>query len=230
MRGYRRKRRIGNTGSAGVLAIAIIMMLACLKETILYIIVGILVIAIVMVSVKLYRYKNTQDGAAENSTQEEKYDEESVEKKDEEVVNETVYVSKQCIMSECEKEFYLAFKEAIGEKYIIHPQINLASLIKKEGDFRYQNELFRNIDFGIFDTEYNIMLLIEINDRTHEQRERIERDQKVRDICEKAEIKLITFWTKYGINSEYIKKRLGEYLDLGAEENSQLSDIKGETK
>ncbi len=49
------------------------------------------------------------------------------------------------------------------------PQVNLASIIKKEKDFptQYQNELYRNIDFGIFDKDtMEVKLLIEINDKT----------------------------------------------------------------
>ena len=48
----------------------------------------------------------------------------------------------------------------------------------------------------------------------HTQPERIERDKKVAFICAQAGIPLITFWTKYGINEIYIKKRLYKYLQL----------------
>ena len=47
--------------------------------------------------------------------------------------------------------FYKIFVELENELDIkVHPQLNLASVIKKETSNRYINELFRNIDFGIF--------------------------------------------------------------------------------
>ena len=127
---------------------------------------------------------------------------------------EVSYASKSSIMSDCEKAFFEAFQEIVGDNYIVQPQINLASVVRKETASRYQNELFRNIDFGIFDKSYNLLLLIEINDRTHERSDRIQRDKKVQGICENAGIPLVVFWTKYGVNKKYIKDRLGQYLSL----------------
>lgn len=85
----------------------------------------------------------------------------------------------------------------------------------------YHNELFRNIDFGIFDKSYNLKLLIEINDKTHTLSDRRERDKKVRTICAKANIPIITFRTSYGINEEYIEKRLHKYLTFPSKENDE---------
>ena len=124
------------------------------------------------------------------------------------------YSSKESLMTDCEKEFFRVFRKVLPNEYILQPQINLASIINKESFSQYQNELFRNIDFGVFDQNYTLKLLIEINDATHTQPERIERDKKVAFICAQAGIPLITFWTKYGINEIYIKKRLYKYLQL----------------
>ena len=73
------------------------------------------------------------------------------------------YSSKDSIMTDCERSFFDALTKILGSAYIIQPQINLASVINKDVHSRYQNELFRNIDFGIFDKNYLLKLLIEIN-------------------------------------------------------------------
>ena len=65
----------------------------------------------------------------------------------------------------------------------------------------------------MFDKEFNIIFLIEINDESHNKRYRIARDYKVKDICADAEIPLITLWTKYGVDEYYIKKRILEELE-----------------
>ena len=128
--------------------------------------------------------------------------------------NNSKYEKKK-IMSDYEKYFYDILTENFSRKYFIMPQVNLASIISKEKNFpsEYQNELYRNIDFGIFDKKtMEVKLLIEINDKTHKQSNRIARDIKVKDICEKAEIKLITFYTNYPNKEEYVIDRIKNNL------------------
>ena len=100
------------------------------------------------------------------------------------------------------------------DSYILQPQINLASIINKESNSRYQNELFRNIDFGIFDKNYKLIVLIEINDRSHLDPKRRERDDKVHRICKNANIPLITFWTSREVKETYIRDTLRAYVSV----------------
>jgi len=117
-------------------------------------------------------------------------------------------------MSKGEWPFFYALKKIVGDKYIVHPQVNLASIIEKTSDSKYRNELFRNIDFCIFDNNYKPLVLIEINDASHMTADRKRRDQKVKDICAEAKLPLITLWTKYGVNEAYIKSTLASHLIL----------------
>lgn len=129
--------------------------------------------------------------------------------------SKTKYQSKQ-LMSEYEKYFYEILSKNFAQEYIIMPQVNLASIIEKIKDFpkQYQNELYRNIDFGIFDkNSMKPLLLIEINDKTHNQPDRIKRDLKVKEICNQANIKLITFYTKYENKPNYIVSRIKKELE-----------------
>lgn len=135
--------------------------------------------------------------------------------------SQRTYSAKESIMTECEKAFFDVFKEIVEPNYTVQPQVNLASVVDKDPYDRYRNELFRNIDFGVFDDKYALLLLIEINDQSHMQKNRSERDSKVRSICEEAGIPIIAFWTKYGINKQYIHKRLSEYLPLIADEKQK---------
>ncbi len=107
-----------------------------------------------------------------------------------------------------EKIFYkkLLFLEELG--YKIFPQINLSTLIQKISNQKYQNELYRNIDFGVFDSDLKIILLIELNDQTHNSWQRKDRDLKVKKICEDANIPLLTFYTKYPNHDDYVKNRI----------------------
>lgn len=119
-----------------------------------------------------------------------------------------LYELKKSLISETERSYLTAIKNVLPAGYFLQPQVNLASIIYRTDNFKFQNELYRNIDACVFDKEYRPIVLIEINDDTHKAPDRKERDHKVKDICEEAGIPLVTFWTSYGINPEYISKRI----------------------
>ena len=126
---------------------------------------------------------------------------------------EYLYEVKSSLITDTEKVFFDAVKKVLPEGHFAQSQVNLATVINKLGDFRFQNELFRNIDIGIFNLDYKPILLIEIHDKTHKTPQRRDRDRKVKNICEEAGIPLIVLWTEYGINTDYIRKRLVEGIE-----------------
>ena len=125
------------------------------------------------------------------------------------------YISKR-FLSNNEYNFLNKFIDLENELHVnIVPQVNLASVIDKVSDSKFHNELFRNIDFGIFNADYSkLLLLIELNDESHNNYHRKKRDIKVRDICNKAGIKLITFYTRYSNEKEYVKSRIIKELNI----------------
>lgn len=122
------------------------------------------------------------------------------------------YEPKASLISKNEAAFFKAIKSVLADDYRLFPQINLASFINRVDNARFQNELFRNVDFLITDTQYCPKMVIEINDRSHLTRERRERDEKVKKICEEAGIPIINLWTSYGVNIEYIQNKINETL------------------
>lgn len=123
---------------------------------------------------------------------------------------------KKKFLSENEKYFFNILNQ-IGKDYDlkIQPQINLASIIEKTVKHKYENELFRNIDFGIFDKNYNnLLLVIEINDKTHLRKNRIIRDKKVDKILKEANIKIIKFYTNMKNDKLYVENRILKNLGL----------------
>lgn len=121
--------------------------------------------------------------------------------------------SKKKYLTATEKEFYQKLLKAV-EKFNVNvqAQINLASVIQKNNN-SYRNELFRNVDFGIFDEDYNVILLIELNDRTHLQNSRRTRDNKVNEICNIAGIPIVTFWTIEDNTIENIQNCITEHIE-----------------
>ncbi|MCQ2472275.1 MAG: DUF2726 domain-containing protein [Clostridia bacterium] len=123
-----------------------------------------------------------------------------------------LYNVKRSIITNREKQFFNCIKTVIPQDYVVVPQANLATFIDKTDNSKYHNELFRNVDFLITDSNYKPYVVIEINDETHNDKKRKERDEKVQKICAEAGIEIITLWTKYGVNPEYIKNRIDTAL------------------
>lgn len=150
----------------------------------------ILIIILLYIIIKLIKEKNKDNDT--NIRRIEELKEKELTKEDNNI-NKNQY-KKKYFLTNTEKQFLSILYELKKYNLIIIPQINLATIIQKTGEFRYQNELYRNIDFGIFDKNYNILLLIELNDISHQQYKRRERDMKVKEIVKQADIKLINFY------------------------------------
>lgn len=124
-----------------------------------------------------------------------------------------IYERRASLMTQTEMRYYTAIRSVLSENYILQPQINLASVIIRTDNAHFANELFRNADFGVFDKQYKPILLIEINDNSHNQKNRQARDIKVKNICQEAGIPLVTFWTNKGINPEYMQIRINAAIE-----------------
>lgn len=130
-----------------------------------------------------------------------------------EIIREETIYQKRNFMTNYEYKFYQNIKE-LEDEYQIVPQLNLAAVTKKINNNRYYSELFRNIDFAIFSKDYQeLLLLIEINDQTHNNYNRRNRDMKVKKICNDIGVKLITFYTKYPNEKTYVINRIKNELD-----------------
>lgn len=127
-------------------------------------------------------------------------------KKDVKEIQKAEYKQRN-FMTPTEILFYNKIK-ILETEYKIIPQINIGTIVEKKNK-GYRNELFKNIDFAIFTNDYNkLLLLIELNDSTHNETKRIKRDKRVKEICNSANIKLITFYTKYPNEKEYVLNRI----------------------
>ena len=136
-----------------------------------------------------------------------------------EIIREETIYQKRNLMTNYEYKFYQNIKE-LEDEYQIVPQLNLAAVTKKINNNRYYSELFRNIDFAIFSKDYQeLLLLIEINDQTHNNYNRRDRDMKVKKICNDIGVKLITFYTKYPNEKTYVINRIKSELDTNKDIN-----------
>ena len=144
-------------------------------------------------------------------------------KDDEDIEKATTDIKyeKKPIMSDYEIMFYNRMKD-LETEYNIVPQLVLSSVVDKKSKQKYRSELYRIIDFAIFSKDYSkLLLLIELNDNTHNQRKRKDRDLKVKKICNSAKIKLITFYTKYPNEKDYIINRIKKEIETNESMNKE---------
>lgn len=123
-----------------------------------------------------------------------------------------LYKAKSSLVTKNELGYLNCIKSVLPDGYQVHVQANLASFISRTDGAKFQNELYRNVDFLITNLSYQPLIAIEINDQTHLTQERRERDKKVLQICEEAGIPMIRLWTSYGVNPDYIQKRITETI------------------
>ena len=125
-------------------------------------------------------------------------------------INKNAEYYKKELMTASELKFYNTLKE-LESNYKIVPQVCLNSIMKNNK--KYNTELYKIVDFGIFSNDYSeLLLLIELNDDTHNLKKRKIRDKKVKEMCEKAGIELMTFYTKYPNNRDYVITRIKESI------------------
>ena len=167
-----------------------------------------ILILLAIVIIFLLKKKNAPSQKNVNKTESAALTEEADEN---DIKTKQFQYKRKVFLTPVEKNFLQTLKILSNYNLTVIPQVNLATIVQKIGEFRYQNELYRNIDFGVFDSEYNLLLLIELNDQSHNQYQRQKRDLKVQDIVSRAEIKLIKFYTDKSNNPDYVIGRiLGE--------------------
>ena len=124
----------------------------------------------------------------------------------------TRYAKKPHILTPPEYNLYMLLRDLYGGRYEILAQTSLVSLVDKLNYNSYRNELFRIVDFVIADKEFSPLVVIELNDSSHLRADRRERDRKVAEILEKADLPLVTFSTEEAASSAAVRRALWRYL------------------
>ncbi len=182
----------------------------------LFFIISICLIVVIVIAIFIINliYKNKQN----QSHQDFEYIPNNNEIQSQNIENETTaikYEIKSKYLSYYELKYYEAIQNILEGKYILFPQVPLSQIIVvKNKKSKYQSELYRVIDFCIFDKDYTPLLCIEINDETHHQRNRYIRDKKVQNILNNAGLPLITLWTNFELNINYIENRIKQHIEI----------------
>jgi very-short-patch-repair endonuclease len=107
------------------------------------------------------------------------------------------YRRKNCMITNAEQECYQALVSEMGLDYFFFPQIHLDAIVqptdtRKDRFYAFRHINQKSVDFVACDKkQLRPLFAIELDDKTHNQPRRIERDREVERILRGAGIPLI---------------------------------------
>ena len=122
------------------------------------------------------------------------------------------YEVKKCLMTSPEIELYHILLKILGRKYCVFPQMSLNAMLDKRSGGGFRSELFRIADFCITDLSYQPLLVIELNDSSHQREERRLRDEKVLAICANAGLPVLSIPLSMARDEKRIKNEVRRML------------------
>ncbi|MCI9286803.1 MAG: DUF2726 domain-containing protein [Clostridia bacterium] len=125
------------------------------------------------------------------------------------------YALQENIFTNNERFFYKILKEiTYSMDLIIMTKVRLADIIYcKNNNYSDFNKIkAKHIDFVLIDNNGKIRLLIELDDKSHENYERKQRDKFLNEIFENLKINLLRIPTKNIYNIEELKAKIEESL------------------
>ena len=128
------------------------------------------------------------------------------------------YNRKDFLISRPEHEFFDILVETFGSKYYVFTQVHLPTILDHKvvgqnwkGAFSHING--KSVDFVICDKAYiKPLLAIELDDKSHEHEDRIERDGTVEQMLKEAGMPLLRFGNNGSFNKEEINRLILEKL------------------
>ena len=169
----------------------------------------ILLITILTITILIQLLKEDKQKNVKLTQYDKKENEEKINYKD-------IYKPKRYITTINELNFYSILLEIVKElDMILFSQVSLYNIVET----KYNNQAAFNkirsktIDFVIVDkNNCKIKLCIELDDETHKQANRIERDKFINELFKQLEINLIRFKVSNYYNKEALKKRIQESI------------------
>lgn len=142
------------------------------------------------------------------------------EKTDANIDYKKYYKPKKYITTLNEMKFYNVLLEIAKElDYIVFSQVSLYNIISLQDNLdystrtKYFNKISsKSIDFVLIDKKCRIKLCIELDDNTHKQAKRIERDKFINELFKDLKIDLLRYPVYDIYYKETLKKRIKENI------------------
>lgn len=117
-----------------------------------------------------------------------------------------IYETKTYLLTNHEKKFLNEFLKPKYSGYIINPQVRVADVIEPISNLSYgqkKSALYQitqwHFDFVITDKNYKILLVIELDDASHDKKDRARRDGILNLACKNAGLELHRYRLHQGL-------------------------------
>jgi very-short-patch-repair endonuclease len=124
------------------------------------------------------------------------------------------YSKKDFLLSRSEHEFYDALIQAVGHEYYIFPQIHLSQLVEHRIKGQNWTKAFyhvnaKSVDFVLCDKSYiSPKLVIELDEKSHNELDRQERDKIVEDILKQINLPFLRIWNHGAFNPAELAQQI----------------------
>lgn len=153
-------------------------------------------------------------------------------KNDKKELTEIPYKLRDDFLSPAERSFYLVVRECVSKWADVCPKVNLGDVFfascQNFGEKQsYTNKINRkHVDFLICDKKTAKPLLgIELDDKSHDKKQRLERDTFVEKVFEKAGLPLERIPVQHAYNPTELNARFQKFASIIVETISESSNI-----
>jgi len=124
------------------------------------------------------------------------------------------------LFSPAEKNFLKALDRSVGKKYRIFAKVRIADIVlpgkmlnQKQWRKHFWKISSKHIDYVLCDYKtLDIVCLIELNDKSHQRKDRKDRDILVTKICESANIPLVWINVRRSYDSLHIENKIAQAI------------------
>lgn len=124
-----------------------------------------------------------------------------------------LYEKKEYLLTPTELKFYKLLKSITDKiELSLFTQVSLYSIVKNK-DFKNFNKIkSKSIDYVITEKNCKIKLCIELDDKSHNNQKRIERDEFINKLFDDLNIKLLRIPVESYYNIEKLEQKIKESL------------------
>ena len=136
-------------------------------------------------------------------------------------LNRYPYKLRDDFLSPAEHSFYLVLQQAVSDWALICPKVNLRDLFYAKISGAREKRIFTNkidrkhVDFVLCDPKtMKVLVAVELDDKTHNQKKRQERDQFVENVFQAAEVPLARITARRTYNANELNLTLRQQAGL----------------
>lgn len=141
------------------------------------------------------------------------------------------YNSVDSILTQGELAFYDVLENQVGGRATIFSKVRIADILKADAalDKKQKHRLFRKISQKHFDFilcekgSLRPLCVLELNDKSHKRKDRMERDTFVKEACSSAGLPLYFVTAKRDYVASDIEALIGQHLSEGMQELKRAS-------